>query len=61
MARTLSDDLRVCVLEAGAAGGSARSLAKRFGIGISTAIRWLRHDRSAERYHAQRDGGAPEG
>ncbi|WP_323150423.1 transposase, partial [Pseudomonas oryzihabitans] len=41
----LSDDLRVRVLEAGAAGGSARSLAKRFGIGISTAIRWLRRER----------------
>ncbi|GAA4479544.1 transposase [Gluconacetobacter asukensis] len=45
MARALSDDLRVRVLEAGAAGGSARSVAKRFGIGISTAIRWLRRER----------------
>jgi transposase len=54
MARALSDDLRVRVLEAGAAGGSARSLAKRFGIGISTAIRWLRREReSGERTGAQ--------
>ncbi|WP_456305628.1 IS630 transposase-related protein [Gluconacetobacter asukensis] len=45
MARALSDDLRVRVLEAGAVGGSARSVAKRFGIGISTAIRWLRRER----------------
>ena len=34
MARALSDDLRVRVLEAGAAGGSARSLAKCSGSGF---------------------------
>ena len=47
MVRALSNDLRVRVLEAGAAGGSARSLAKRLGIGISTAIRWLRRERES--------------
>ena len=45
MARALSDDLRVRVLEAGAGGMSTRSVARRFGIGISTAIRWLRRER----------------
>ncbi|GCE78998.1 transposase [Komagataeibacter oboediens] len=56
MVRALSDDLRVRVLEAGAAGGSARSVAKRFGIGISTAIRWLRRERkSGERVARLKD------
>lgn len=56
MARALSVDLRVRVLEAGAAGGSARSLAKRFGIGISTAIRWLRRERETGERAARRQG-----
>lgn len=56
MARALSDDLRVRVLEAGAAGGSARSVAKRFGIGISTAIRWLRRERESGERAARRPG-----
>lgn len=54
MARALSDDLRVRVLEAGAAGGSARSLAKGSGIGISTAIRWLRRERETSERAARR-------
>lgn len=50
MARALSDDLRERVLEAGTAGTSARSIAARFGIGVSTAILWLRREReSSER------------
>ena len=59
MARVLSDDLRVRVLEAGAAGGSARSLATRFGIGISTAIRWLRRERETGERAARRQGKPP--
>ena len=35
------------VLEAGVAGASARSIAARFGVGISTAIRWLHHERES--------------
>ncbi|MGO6719201.1 IS630 family transposase [Rhizobium ruizarguesonis] len=41
MARALSDDLRLRVLKASAAGMSARQAAARFGVGISTAIRWI--------------------
>lgn len=41
MGRALSDDLRLRVLKASAAGMSARQLAARFGVGISTAIRWI--------------------
>jgi len=44
MARALSDDLRERVLEAGFSGASARSIAARFGVGVSTAIRWLRRE-----------------
>jgi len=41
MARALSDDLWVCVLEAVAAGESTLSMARLFSIRISTAIRGL--------------------
>lgn len=41
MARALSNDLRSRVLAASEDGMSARAAAARFGIGISTAIRWI--------------------
>ncbi|WP_175386493.1 IS630 family transposase [Rhizobium sp. 9140] len=41
MARALSDDLRIRVLKASATGMSARQAAGRFGVGVSTAIRWI--------------------
>ncbi len=41
MARALSADLRSRVLKASAAGMSARQAAARFGVGISSAIRWI--------------------
>ena len=41
MGRALSDDLRLRVLKASAAGMSARQAAARFWVGISTAIRWI--------------------
>jgi transposase len=41
MARALSDDLRSRVLKASEAGMSARRAAARFGVGISSAIRWI--------------------
>lgn len=41
MARALSDDLRIGVLKASATGMSARQAAGRFGVGVSTAIRWI--------------------
>lgn len=48
MARALSDDLRVRVLKASADGLSARQAATRFGVGISTAIRWIARARTGE-------------
>lgn len=49
MARALSDDLRVRVLKAWTEGLSARQTAVRFGIGISTAIRWIARAKHGER------------
>jgi transposase len=49
MARALSDDLRVRVLRASTEGLSARQAAVRFGVGISTAIRWIARARQGER------------
>ncbi|PWJ72522.1 transposase [Pseudaminobacter salicylatoxidans] len=41
MARALSEDLRLRVLKAAAEGASARQAAARFGVGVSSAIRWI--------------------
>ena len=49
MARALSEDLRSRVLKASLDGMSARQAAVRFGIGISTAIRWIGRARIGER------------
>src|SRR3546814_16466494 len=48
MAQALSDDLRYRVLKASAAGMSARQAAARFGVGISTAIRWIARAKEGE-------------
>lgn len=50
MAAALSHDLRTRVLAAVDGGMSRRSAAERFGIGVATAIRWMR---------AWRDEGRP--
>jgi len=49
MARALSDDLRSRVLKASAEGMSARQAAARFGVGVSSAIRWIARARIGER------------
>jgi transposase len=46
MARAYSQDLRDRVIEAGT---SARAAAERFGIGVATAIVWVRRAREGER------------
>ena len=46
MARAYSQDLRDRVIDAGA---SARGAARRFGIGMATAIVWVRRAREGER------------
>ena len=46
MARAYSQDLRERVIDAGT---SARQAAERFGIGVATAIVWVRRARDGER------------
>ena len=46
MARAYSQDLRDRVIDAGT---SARAAAERFGIGVATAIVWVRRAREGER------------
>ncbi len=41
MAKALGEDLRSRVLKASDKGASARSAAARFGVGVSSAIRWI--------------------
>jgi len=48
MGQALSDDLRIRVLKASAAGISARQAVARFGVGISTAIRWIARVKEGE-------------
>ncbi len=48
MAQALSDDLRLRLLKASAAGMSARQAAARFGVGVSTAIRWIARAKEGE-------------
>jgi transposase len=60
MARAYADDLRVRVLDAVAAGSSARSAAIRFGIGVATAIVWVRRARQ-DGERTARPQGKPRG
>lgn len=55
MARVYSQDLRDRVIEAGT---SARAAAGRFGIGVATAIVWMRRARKRER-SARKQGQPP--
>jgi transposase len=41
MAKALSVDLRSRVVDAVEAGASCRAAATRFGVGVSSAIRWV--------------------
>ena len=48
MARALGDDLQSRVLKASAEGALARSAAARFGVGVSSAIRWIARSKIGE-------------
>ena len=56
MARAYSQDLRDRVLSATAEGSSARGAAERFGIGVKTAIEWVRRARETGETRAHRQG-----
>ena len=53
----LSKDLRIRVIRAVEEGASRRQAAARFGVGISTAIRWLCDWRETGRTAARPQGG----
>ena len=56
MARAYSQDLRDRVLAATAEGFSARGAAERFGVGIKTAIEWVRGARQTGETAARKQG-----
>lgn len=59
MGRAYSQDLRDRVVGAASEGLSARAAAARFGVGVSTAIVWVRRARSGET--VARRQGQPKG
>lgn len=56
MARAYSDDLRARVIDMASSGASARASAARFGVGVSTAIVWIRRARQDGERSARRQG-----
>jgi transposase len=59
MARAYSQDLRDRVFAATADGASSRAAAARFGIGIKTAIEWVRRARQTGERSARKQGQPP--
>jgi transposase len=57
MGRYLSEDLRVRVIRAIDGGLSRRAAAARFGVGVSSAIRWMRAYLEEGRATAKVQGG----
>jgi len=56
MARAYSQDLRDRVIDLALSGTPARHAAARFGVGIATAIRWVRQARDTGERAARRQG-----
>ena len=57
MGKILSTDLRVRVVRAVAAGASRRAAASRFGVSVSSAIRWVQAWRTRGEVGAKPQGG----
>lgn len=57
MAKALSEDLRVRVVSAVDGGVSRRAAADRFGVGVSSAIRWVAQHRRTGSVSAGKPGG----
>ncbi len=57
MAKALSVDLRRRVVEAVEAGSSCRAAATRFGVGVSSAIRWVSRARTRGDLTPDKRGG----
>jgi transposase len=58
MPRPYSQDLRDRAIDAALSGRSARGSAARFGIGVATAIVWVRRARESGDRSARKQGGA---
>ena len=56
MARAYSQDLRDRVIKSALGGVSVRQAAARYGIGISTAVLWVRRARRVA-FRCSREGG----
>jgi transposase len=56
MARAYSQDLRDRVIDAALLGTPARQAATRFGVGVATAIRWVRQARASGERKPARQG-----
>lgn len=57
MGKILSDDLRVRVVEAVETGASRRGAAARFGVSVSSAIRWVQVWQARGDVRAKPQGG----
>lgn len=57
MTQAYSTDLRSRVIHAATNGMSARAAAERFGVGVSTAIVWVRRFRESGEHAARLDSG----
>lgn len=57
MAKAISVDLRRRVVEAVEAGASCRQAAARFGVGVSSAVRWVARKRHRGHVEPDKRGG----
>ena len=57
MVRALSNDLRERVVAAVGAGGSCRSVAARFGVAVSSVVKWAQRQRATGSVAPGRMGG----
>lgn len=57
MTAALSNDLRTRVVEAIEAGGSCRSVAARFGVAVSSAVKWHQRYRATGSVAPAKMGG----
>jgi len=57
MTRPLSNDLRERVVAAAAAGESCRSVAERFGVAVSSVVKWSQRQRATGSVAPRKMGG----
>lgn len=57
MTRALSQDLRVRLIDAVEGGLSRRAAAERFGVAVSTSIKWVDHWRKTGSHQPRPQGG----